>query len=66
MAKFSLTLLLLACGTALLTQAQDDSESDSGGTQQAGQAQGQQTFIHPLTNMPGASEDVETSFFFPG
>lgn len=23
-------------------------------------------FIHPLTNMPGSSEDVDTSFFYPG
>jgi hypothetical protein len=27
--------------------------------------QQEQVFIHPLTNMPGPSEDVETSFFFP-
>ena len=24
------------------------------------------TFRHPLTDMPGPSEDVETSFYFPG
>jgi hypothetical protein len=25
-----------------------------------------QQFVHPLTNMPGSAEDVETSYFFPG
>jgi hypothetical protein len=29
------------------------------------QAQQQQQFVHPLTDMPGPSDDIETSFLFP-
>lgn len=63
MTKFSFTLLLLACSSALRARAQD------GGDNQAAEAtpdMRQQVFVHPLTNMPGPSEDVETSFFYPG
>lgn len=34
-------------------------------TEAAAPQQQFQQFIHPLTNMPGSAEDVETSYFFP-
>mmetsp|Transcript_28652 Transcript_28652/g.48361 ORF Transcript_28652/g.48361 Transcript_28652/m.48361 type:complete len:240 (-) Transcript_28652:242-961(-) len=67
MSKICLTLLLLASNCAVLGRAQED---DSSAGEQAAASQANeytpQSFIHPLTNMPGSSEDVETSFLFPG
>jgi hypothetical protein len=65
MAKLSLTLLLLACSSAMLAYGQD-AGSDQAAAAEATPEYSRQSFVHPLTNMPGASEDVETSFIYPG
>jgi hypothetical protein len=46
-----LSSLLFFIQLAPLTSAQEDPRS--------------QVFIHPLTNMPGPADDIETSFFLP-
>lgn len=62
MPRISFTLLLLACSSSLLARAQD---SDEQAATEATPEYSRTSFIHPLTNMPGASEDVETSFIYP-
>lgn len=39
--------------------------SHSLGEDQSSGSNGNQTFQHPLTDMPGPSDDVVTSYFFP-
>ena len=63
MAKFSLTLLLLACSCSLFARAQDSNDEQA--ATEAAPEYARTSFIHPLTNMPGPSEDVETSFIYP-
>jgi hypothetical protein len=50
--SLSLSLLLLACSAAAQDQATASQASAP-------------VFVHPLTNMPPASDDVETAFIYP-
>ena len=68
MVNYSSTLVLLLLNFfGHCTRAQEDGQAvDGGQTSESIPVQPRTTFIHPLTNMPGPSEDVETSFYFPG
>lgn len=46
------SMLVLACNLGLHAMAEAEDQD--------------RVFIHPLTNMPGPSEDVETSYIYPG
>jgi hypothetical protein len=45
---------------SLLSMIQTCSGDDS-----AGSSSRPQVFVHPLTNMPGAADGIETSFYYP-
>lgn len=59
-----LSLLVCLSDFMLLTHAQDESADEQ--TTNSVPVESRTTFIHPLTDMPGPSPDVETSFYFPG
>ena len=71
MFNFRHFLLVFLCLTILEIKnvlAQDE-ETDSSESRKEGRRappKQQSTFIHPLTNMPDASTDVKTSYYFPG
>jgi hypothetical protein len=43
----------------------DSSASSSSGSSASSSSSRSQVFVHPLTNMPGSADGVETSFFYP-
>ena len=57
-ALFALVLLPMLVATS----GQNQNEASSN---QPNQNQQQQAFKHPLTDMPSASEDIDTSYYFP-
>lgn len=55
---FSLSSLLLLLPFLSMATSQQNNDATGGSGRP-------QVFIHPLTNMPGPADDIETSYFFP-